>query len=432
MIPTRPLLLATTLGFATACVHDQPQPIAAAHTASQLQQRSLPKGTLNRHQLTTIALRQHPDIEVAHAKLATAQAALITAGARPNPTLSFASTNISHLLRGLSPWTNGFNLDVPIETAGKRHHRIDQAQSLLNLAALNLSTTERLVASRLRSSFLTLYAASEREKITRQIQAHQEESTRLLDQRIKVGEASRVDSMQARLSFNQSQLQSSDAQKITAEAQATLASALGISVAALKNIHLSFTSIDSLPSLPNEQILRRSALLQRSDVLALLADYAASEAFLRLEISKQWPDLHLGPGYSFDQGQDKWTIGFNLTLPVFDQNRGPIAEALAKRREAAANFIAIQAKALGELELALASYRGSLAKMITANQLLAAEEKQLASLETRFQAGETDRLARGLAEVQLQTTRLARLEAVIETARALGSLEDATGKLLSP
>jgi outer membrane protein TolC len=238
--------------------------------------------------------------------------------------------------------------------------------------------------------------------------------------------------MQARLSFNQSQLQSSDAQKITAEAQATLASALGISVAALKNIHLSFTSIDSLPSLPNEQILRRSALLQRSDVLALLADYAASEAFLRLEISKQWPDLHLGPGYSFDQGQDKWTIGFNLTLPVFDQNRGPIAEALAKRREAAANFIAIQAKALGELELALASYRGSLAKMITANQLLAAEEKQLASLETRFQAGETDRLARGLAEVQLQTTRLARLEAVIETARALGSLEDATGKLLSP
>lgn len=432
MIPTRPLLLASTLSLATACVRYQPQPITAAHTASQLQQRSLPKGTLNRHQLTTIALRQHPDIEVAHAKLATAQAALITAGARPNPTLSFASTNISHLLRGLSPWTNGFNLDVPIETAGKRHHRIAQAQSLLNLAAINLSTTERIVKSRLRSSFLALYAASEREKITRQIQAHQEESTRLLDHRIKVGEASRVDSMQARLSFNQSQLQSSDAKKITAEAQATLASALGISVAALKNIHLSFTSIDSLPTLPSEKILRRSALLQRSDVLALLADYAASEAFLRLEISKQWPDLHLGPGYSFDQGQDKWTIGFNLTLPVFDQNRGPIAEALAKRREAAANFIAIQAKALGELELALASYRGSLAKMITANQLLAAEEKQLASLETRFQAGETDRLARVLAEVQLQTTRLARLDALTEAVRALGSLEDATGKLLSP
>ena len=432
MIPTRPLLLASTLSLATACVRYQPQPITAAHTASQLQQRSLPKGTLNRHQLTTIALRQHPDIEVAHAKLATAQAALITAGARPNPTLSFASTNISHLLRGLSPWTNGFNLDVPIETAGKRHHRIAQAQSLLNLAAINLSTTERIVKSRLRSSFLALYAASEREKITRQIQAHQEESTRLLDHRIKVGEASRVDSMQARLSFNQSQLQSSDAKKITAEAQATLASALGISVAALKNIHLSFTSIDSLPTLPSEKILRRSALLQRSDVLALLADYAASEAFLRLEISKQWPDLHLGPGYSFDQGQDKWTIGFNLTLPVFDQNRGPIAEALAKRREAAANFIAIQAKALGELELALASYHGSLAKLITANQLLAAEEKQLASLETRFQAGETDRLARVLAEVQLQTTRLARLDALTEAVRALGSFEDATGKLLSP
>jgi outer membrane protein TolC len=35
-------------------------------------------------------------------------------------------------------------------------------------------------------------------------------------------------------------------------------------------------------------------------VLAALADYAASEAALRLEIAKQYPDIHLNPGYQLD------------------------------------------------------------------------------------------------------------------------------------
>ena len=44
------------------------------------------------------------------------------------------------------------------------------------------------------------------------------------------------------------------------------------------------------------------ALTHRADVLAALAEYAAAEALLRSEIAKQYPDIHLNPGYSFDTG----------------------------------------------------------------------------------------------------------------------------------
>ena len=413
-------------GFALqSCVNYRAQPLVAERSATDLEGRTLSGGTWDRARLTAAALRMQPELEVARAKLATAQAAVITAGARPNPAVAFDATNISRLLGGASPWPTGFTLDVPIETAGKRGHRIAQAQALVNAAALNLSSAEWLTKSRVRKSLVEMFAAQEREALVGAQEANQEEAVRLFDARIAAGEVSRVESLHVHLQFNQSRLLTREAQKQKAEARATLAAALGVSVHALDPVRLSFAGLDVLPPHPSEHTLRRATLLQRSDVLAALAEYAAAEAALHLEIARQWPDLHLGPGYSFDQGQDKWTIGFNVTLPVLDQNRGPIAEALAKRREAAANFNALQAKALGELELALARYRGALTKLETAGQLLAAQEKQQHSAEALFKAGENDRLTLVSAQVELHAARLSRLDALLEAQQALGALQDA-------
>jgi cobalt-zinc-cadmium efflux system outer membrane protein len=413
------------------CVHYTAQPLTPEQGAADVEGRTLGGGTWDRARLMAAAVKMHPDMEVARAKLEVAKAAVITAGASPNPTIGYSATNTSRLLGGVPPWTNGFILDVPIETAGKRGHRIAQAQALLNGAALDLSSAERKVQTKVRSSLFTLFAAQQREELSAQQQSGQEEAVKLFDARIAAGEVSRAETLQAHLLLNQSRLQNREAQKLAAEARVTLAGALGVSVHALEQVRLSFAGLDTLPH-PNERQLRRAAMLQRPDVLSSLAAYAAAEAALRLEIARQWPDLHLGPGYSYDQGQDKWTIGFTLTLPVFDQNRGPIAEALAKRREAAASFIAQQAKALSELELALASYRGALTKLETAGQLLTAQERQQRSAEDLFKAGENDRLTLVSAQVELQAARLSRLDALIEAQQALGALEDASGLLLNP
>ena len=80
--------------------------------------------------------------------------------------------------------------------------------------------------------------------------------------------------------------------------------------------------------------------------MGALADFAASQATLRLEIAKQYPDVRLSPGYQYDQGDNKWSLGLSVDLPVLNRNQGPIAEAKARRSEAAARFNAVQAKAL--------------------------------------------------------------------------------------
>ena len=128
--------------------------------------------------------------------------------------------------------------------------------------------------------------------------------------------------------------------------------AVGVPVQALANIRLEFDlqrGPESVKELTSAEI-RRTALTSRADVLGALAEYAASQAALQLEIAKQYPDIHLQPGYEFDQGDNKWGIGVSLELPVLNQNQGPIAEAKAKREEAAAKFTELQAKVMGEID----------------------------------------------------------------------------------
>ena len=77
--------------------------------------------------------------------------------------------------------------------------------------------------------------------------------------------------------------------------------------------------------------LQRTALLNNIPVRIALARYAATDAALRLEIARQVPELSLKPGYAWDQGDHRWSLGIGYALPLANRNDGPIAEALARR-----------------------------------------------------------------------------------------------------
>jgi hypothetical protein len=71
--------------------------------------------------LTLAAFYFSPTLETARARSAAAEAVIVTAGARPNPTVTL-SPGIP------SPYLLGFDLEVPVETAGKRGYRLEAAR----------------------------------------------------------------------------------------------------------------------------------------------------------------------------------------------------------------------------------------------------------------------------------------------------------------
>lgn len=105
--------------------------------------------------LTLVAFYFHPDLDVARARLVVAAAGVRTAGARPNPTLNFGGEHHS-IAEAVSPWTLGFTLDIPVETAGKRGYRIAQAQAISDAARVELAETGWQVRSRLRAATLAV------------------------------------------------------------------------------------------------------------------------------------------------------------------------------------------------------------------------------------------------------------------------------------
>lgn len=429
------LFAAASLSLAS-CVHFSAKPLSAAKSAAAFEGRTLADAglqnkTLTLENLAPAAMKLHPEIAVAKAEAESAKAAMGTAATRPNPSASFIPTRVANPANGESPWLAGFTLDIPIETAGKRGRRMEHARELANAAALRVAEASWKVRVKLRKAWLDLFAAERRSELLAAQLKSQEESVKLLESSVQAGESSRRELMQSRLLMIQSRLLAGGAKKSAAEGHADLAAALGVPAAAVNDVHFDFKSVENPARELATKRLREGAFTQRSDVLAALADYAATESALRLEIAKQYPDIHLGPGYEFDQGLNKWSLGFTVPLPVFDRNRGPIAEAESKRTTSAAKFHALEAKISGELDRALASYRGALEKLHTADELTTDSKKQLDSAEAVIKAGEGGRLALLTAQVEHNAASLGRLDALIEAQQALGTLEDAAQTVLA-
>jgi cobalt-zinc-cadmium efflux system outer membrane protein len=434
------------LALVSGCVQFQPKPLSPSQMGGNLESRTLaysglrafiqtnaparapsdwPPPTWNVSLLTVAALYYHPDMEVARAKLAAADAAVVSAGARPNPTLSFSPTYSEPPIEFFSPWTLGFTLDVPIETAGKRGFRIAQARHLGNAARLDVASAAWQVRSRIRNALLDLRAANLTAELLRQQQAAQGETVELMEDRLKAGQISLTDVQLVRVAAAQTALQLRDAQKQRNQSRVRLADALGVPVSALDEVHFSFAEFEKLPAFQDASGFRREALLNRADILGALAEYNASQSALQLEIAKQYPDINLGPGYTWNQGVNNYSLGISLTLPVLDQNKGRIAEAEAHRRQATAAFSALQARVIGEVDAALAGYRDALRKLETADTLVNNQRERMQAMQESLDAGATDRLEFLQTRLELGAAELSRTQAVIEAQQALGSLEDA-------
>lgn len=392
-----------------------------------------PPPQLGLRTLTLVAFYFHPDLDVARAKAATAQAGLTTAAQRTNPSLTFTPQYDTPLDQGLtSPWTLGIGLDIPIETAGKRGYRIAQAEALSRSARLSVAQSAWQVRSRLRSALMDHLLAMRDVALLRDEQATRTQVVNLLERQLAAGQISVFELDTARIDLDGVRLAVQGAQGQVQQTRAALAMALGLPVAAIEGASFDDSEINRLPT-PNAippMTTQRQGLLNRLDITKLLSEYAAAEAALQLEVAKQYPDIHLGPGYEWDQGVNKYAMGLSVQLPILNRNQGPIAEAEARRKEVAARFLALQAQVIGQTEQAVARYEGAMAELAEAQRLAAVQDSRLQAARRSVELGQEDALALASAQVQSAVTARSNLNALRKAQATLGELEDAVQRPL--
>jgi cobalt-zinc-cadmium efflux system outer membrane protein len=119
-----------------------------------------------------------------------------------------------------------------------------------------------------------------------------------------------------------------------------------------------------------------------------------------------------------------------LTLPLFNQNQGQIAQARAQRELAAARFVALQARDIAQTERALADYRAALVTLDAAKSLAATQQSSTQSAQRQFASGYIDRSTLDQARLQALAAENTRLSTSIQAQQALGALEDAVERPL--
>lgn len=440
-----------SLGMLTGCVRYkyQPAPISPPASARVLESRSLddpglrswmeqnesvkearwPRETWELNALTLAAFYYHPALDAARINITAADAAIKTAGMKPNPTVGVGS---GYSTSPESAWLLAFNFSLPIETAGKRGYRIAAATHVSDAVRIRLAETAWSVRSAVRAALVNYLLSIQAVDLFRREAAVRLQNVELLDRRFRAGEIPWPDVNTARIDLANFQLALRAAEGQIVINRAALAGTIGVPVAALAEKRFELASLEQPP--PSDALsiesIRDIAVLNRLDVRRSLDEYEAAQSNLQLEVAKQYPDIDLGPGYTYEESYHFLSFGPSLVLPIRNHNEGPIAQAEAQRKAAAKQLQTVQSTVIAESERALASYRAARATLDEADRAIQLQSGQIAIAKQGATAGETDQLVPVGAELQGAIGASTRIQVLQQVQTALGALEDAVERPL--
>ncbi len=385
---------------------------------------SWPSQAWNLRSLTLAAFYFNPDLDVARANAAAADAAITTAAMKPNPSVSVGP---GYEAPPSPQFITTFDFSLPIETAGKRGYRIATATHLSVASRLQLGQTAWVVQSRVRTTLVDYLFAVKTAELLRREATLRNEYVRLVESRFRAGEVPLPDLTTARIDLTSLHQTLSTAEGQVQTTHAALAAAVGIPDSALTGKALVWEDADSPPTsraLP-PQSLRNLALANRLDVQRALEQYEAAQSALQLEVARQSPDVNLGPAYSYEEATHFISLSLSSVLPLRNRNEGPIAEAEAQRKVAGAQLLAVQSAVLADVDRSQAQYAAAFATLQAATVVVGELEEQQQSALRLLKAGETEQLTVVAAQLQTSVSGRARLDALHQTQLALGLVEDA-------
>jgi cobalt-zinc-cadmium efflux system outer membrane protein len=436
--------LSITLPVACASVPQRARPDPAL-TAQSFQSRrldqvasDLPSASTgwNRAQWLEAALGLNPQLIEARARASAVAAGELTARQIPNPTLNLFDEYVTAAAGGAA-WLYGLSVDFLLQRPGERARARNSAALQTLAAQSDVAESIWQLRAQLRQALLDAVHSNDETILLQQLVSDRQGLLASAKARAQAGEtaASEIAPATLELAAAQQRLDQSRARSVDAEAR--LASAVGVPAAALDGIPLQWpqwADIAALsPALPDSW--REEALIARPDLVRTLREYDLAENALRSEVARRWPAIHLEPGYAWDRGgvhenqlnenlRDN-ELGLSMELPVFNRNEGPIGEAVARREQAARHLEAVQAQLFGEIERAerawpqaRESWQNAAASAVTAQRQNEAEQRAL-------KAGASDRPSALAAQTAAIEAQLLALQSAYEAQSAFAALEDA-------
>lgn len=394
-----------------SCVFYKPDPVDMRRDTEEWKKISLalvqPGRTLSVEQLKRIGLRLNADLNKARLTFLRSAKAAKYAGLWNDPSLSigvdrYLSANMYD--RSVSP-----TLTIPVTGVPSLTRKVAELYKEADFQMLRAQEADFLV--RLQTLCYTIRIAHTKHEIIKARLKQAEEEQTSLTRLQALGEVSAADMHAATQRHNDTikELQELDNDHLAKHLE--LISMLGL--------HPAVGEVEVAGSLPSGvpatvPAPTEAALLRHPRLLAAMAAYKTSEQELRLEVRKQYPDLELSPGYTYEEGEGKFGLSVGFTLPLWNRNREGIARAEGSRalskHEAAQQWreLVLQASALQQRQKLAAQHCRAEHERLSALQSSTAHQEEL------YRLGEVDLPTIASSRHETYVRRLAYLDCLAE------------------
>lgn len=413
--------------------------VAQASSAGSLYSQSAPSGAVNARvqepagpltlrNAVAMALQANPGLSSALREQEATEGAVVQAGAWPNPTLGVQLEDLRRDNR-----TTTLQLSQPIELGGKRSARVTAAERARDQAGSALAARRAEIRAATVTAFFDVLTAQERLRLAQDSVGLAQTATRAAANRVAAGKVSPLEETKARVAEAGIRVELMQAEGTLRSARQQLAALWG-------NPSPRFTQVDGvvdqLPAMASAQDIA-GKLADAPVVRQARLEVERRKALADLERAKRVPDVTVSlgakrvPASDGDTGssrRNQVVLGLSVPLPIFDTNRGNVAEALS-REEKARDDLAVAELQLGT-EVAQATERlrsaHATAETLQRDALPGAESAYKAATKG-FELGKFSFLEALDAQRTLFQVRAQYLLALADAHRAAGDLDRLLG-----
>jgi len=293
--------------------------------------------------LLRLVAERSPRLAVEQVSIETAEAERITAGAFPNPTVSygrFTSSGARTLFDGSQQ--QQATVDLPLLIGGQRGARIEAAEQGLLVTRARVGLAGNELALRAADLFVGLQAAQEKASLLDESVAEIERVATIVSGRLASGAASLYDLTRVEVELAGVNARAADARAEVAEKSVGLAALLGA-----PGWRPSASGAVAPAGLSSNAAEWREALISRNpQIVAARREEEAAQAALTRTERERWPVpvLSVGRTWTSDPFGAANFVGLSTEIPLSDARRGLMAKAAADLRAAQRRREAIEAE----------------------------------------------------------------------------------------
>jgi cobalt-zinc-cadmium efflux system outer membrane protein len=387
-----------------------------------------PEGVLRLRDALALVLLRNAELAADSYELRAREAALLQAGALPNPTLSLELEDFagSGELSGVDEAQTTLLLGQLIELGGKRAARTALAAAERDLAAWDYELRRIEVLAGTASAFVDVLAAQERLRLADEALELAQAVRRVAALRKQAGLASPAEEIRAGVAVDVAGVEREHAEHELVTARQRLAAFWS---GESPRFERADGDLEALPRPPGEAEL--AARLEASPGLALWqAERSRRDALRARARSARVPDLTLFAGPRRLSGPEETALvaGVSLPLPLWNRQRGAVEEAEHRVAKLAVERRATRASVATEALVA----RVALVAAVEESQLLRTRvlpgiERAVSVMRRGYEQGRFAQLEVLDAERARVEAREQYLRALVEAQRSAREIERLTG-----